>query len=198
MIHRYKALGKYVILDTESGSVFDVDRLAYEVAAFGPEFDFVGIPDELKDWSEEEIQACVCEMKQLIDDDLLFAKAPEVPAAMADNSPVIKAMCLHVAHDCNMSCEYCFAHEGSFLGERSLLSYETGVKAFDFLVAHSGTRRFLEVDFFGGEPLLNFDVVKKLVAYGREIEKTTKKRFRFTLTTNCLAVTDEVIEFADK
>ena len=111
---------------------------------------------------------------------------------------VVKALCLHIAHDCNLACRYCFAGEGEYQGDRSLMSYEVGKKALDFLVANSGSRRNLEVDFFGGEPLLNFDVVKKLVAYGREIEKEKDKHFRFTLTTNGVLLNDDIIEFANR
>ena len=111
---------------------------------------------------------------------------------------VVKALCLHIAHDCNLACRYCFASEGEYHGDRALMSYEVGKKALDFLVANSGHRRNLEVDFFGGEPLMNFEVVKKLLAYGRELEKTHDKHFRFTLTTNGVLINDDVIEFANK
>ena len=111
---------------------------------------------------------------------------------------VVKALCLHIAHDCNLACKYCFAGEGEYQGDRALMSYEVGKQALDFLVANSGNRRNLEVDFFGGEPLMNFDVVKKIVAYGRELEGKYDKHFRFTLTTNGILIDDDVIEFANK
>ena len=111
---------------------------------------------------------------------------------------MVKALCLHIAHDCNLACRYCFAEEGEYHGRRALMSFETGKKALDFLIASSGERTNLEVDFFGGEPLMNWEVVKKLVAYGRELEKTSGKHFRFTLTTNGVLLDDEVMEFCNR
>ena len=113
-------------------------------------------------------------------------------------SGVIKALCLHVAHTCNLNCSYCFASQGKYHGDRALMSYEVGKQALDFLMDHSGTRHNLEVDFFGGEPLMNFDVVKRLVAYARSVEKERGKHFRFTLTTNGVLIDDDVIDFANR
>jgi len=207
MIHRYKLGGMNVVLDINSGAVHAVDDVAYDmIGAFGEgsREDVVGgIFQKYKDSGVtlEDVLECYDEIEELKRAGTLFA--PDTFADMAGElkartSGVVKALCLHVAHTCNLNCEYCFASQGKFHGERALMSFETGKAALDFLVANSGSRRNLEVDFFGGEPLMNFDVVKRLVDYARGIEKEAGKRFRFTLTTNGVLIDDEVIDFANR
>ena len=148
---------------------------------------------------EEELKEALEEVRTLQKEGQLFTRDIYRDAVwdFQNHPTVVKALCLHVAHDCNLACRYCFAGEGEYHGRRALMSYETGRKALDFLVAHSGSRRNLEVDFFGGEPLMNFEVVRKLTAYGRELEKTHDKHFRFTLTTNGVLLDEEVMRFCN-
>jgi uncharacterized protein len=151
--------------------------------------------------TEQELKDCYGEIVSLKDDGSLFAPdtfAPMAGALKEKTSGVVKALCLHVAHTCNLNCSYCFASQGRYSGERAVMSFETGKQALDFLIANSGDRHNLEVDFFGGEPLMNFDVVKQLVAYARSVEKDAGKNFRFTLTTNGMLIDDDVIDFANK
>ncbi|MBE5889715.1 MAG: thioether cross-link-forming SCIFF peptide maturase [Lachnospiraceae bacterium] len=150
--------------------------------------------------TDAEIAEALGEIKELIKDQTLFTVDIYENRIVdyKNRNTVVKALCLHIAHDCNLACKYCFAEEGEYHGRRALMDYETGKQALDFLIANSGSRKNLEVDFFGGEPLLNFEVVKKLVAYGREQEKLHDKHFRFTLTTNGVLLNDEVKEFANK
>ncbi|WP_297716509.1 thioether cross-link-forming SCIFF peptide maturase [Intestinimonas sp.] len=207
MVHQYKLDGYNIVLDTCSGSVHLVDEVAYDIIALYPDH----TPDEIcrrilddypdrPDVTEEEVRACIDDVTALKEDHKLFT--PDTYAPMAadykNHSNVIKALCLHVAHTCNLSCSYCFASQGKYQGERALMSFEVGKQALDFLVAHSGARRNLEVDFFGGEPLMNWQVVKDLVAYARSLEPIHNKNFRFTLTTNGVLLDDEVIDFCNK
>ena len=207
MVHQYKLDGYNIVLDTCSGSVHLVDEVAYDIIALYPDH----TPDEIcrrilanypdrPDVTEEEVRACIDDVTALKEDHKLFT--PDTYAPMAadykNHSNVIKALCLHVAHTCNLSCSYCFASQGKYQGERALMSFEVGKQALDFLVAHSGTRRNLEVDFFGGEPLMNWQVVKDLVAYARSLEPIHNKNFRFTLTTNGVLLDDEVIDFCNR
>ncbi len=206
MVHQYKLNGYNIVLDTCSGSVHTVDDVAYDIIALYKE----KTPEEIskiiiekypeENLTEKDIADCLEDIKYLEDNKKLFT--PDVYENMAfdfkNRNTVLKAMCLHVAHTCNLNCEYCFASQGKYHGERALMDFETGKKALDFLIANSGTRHNLEVDFFGGEPLMNWDVVKKLVAYAREQEKIHNKNFRFTLTTNGMLIDDEVIEFSNK
>ena len=207
MIHQYKLNGYNIVLDVYSGSVHVVDEVAYDIIGMYENSE----PDEIvtammakygdrEDVNEAEIQECIDDVTALKEAGKLFTK--DTYAGMAfdfkKKSNDIKALCLHVAHTCNLNCSYCFASQGKYHGDRALMSFEVGKQALDFLVAHSGKRRNLEVDFFGGEPLMNWDVVKQLVAYARSIEKEAGKNFRFTLTTNGVLVDDEVIEFANK
>ncbi len=207
MIHAYKMNGYNIILDQNSGCVHSVDEVAYDIITNYKEKS----KDEIKkyilekfknqsDVTPEEIDICFEDIEALIADGRLFAEDTFEATAkeFKKRQGVVKAICLHVAHDCNLACKYCFAGKGEYDGPKGLMSFETGKRALDFLIEQSGTRKNLEVDFFGGEPLLNWDVCKKLVEYGRSKEKKFNKNFRFTLTTNGLLVDDEVIEFCNK
>ena len=196
--------GRYVVIDTCSGSVHAVDRIAWEMIGA---YETAGREELIARMQAQtgedpaELAECYDQITELKEAGKLFS--PDTFENMAGElkrrtSGVVKALCLHVAHTCNLNCAYCFASQGKYHGERALMSFETGKAALDFLVAHSGNRRNLEVDFFGGEPLMNFDVVKQLVAYARSIEKEHGKNFRFTLTTNGLLIDDDVIDFANR
>ena len=202
MVHQYRLNGRNIVLDACSGSVHVVDDLAYEVIGLFEASDEDGIVSALAGrYPAEEIRECVREVAGLKASGRLFAPdtfAPMAGELKSRTSGVVKALCLHVAHTCNLNCSYCFASQGRYHGERALMSLETGKQALDFLISHSGTRRHLEVDFFGGEPLMNFDVVKALVAYARSREQETGKRFRFTLTTNGMNIDDDVIDFCNR
>lgn len=207
MIHSYKMKGYNIIIDQNSGCVHSVDEVAYDIINM-----FETEPKEKikafildkyskrDDVTPEDIDLCFEDIEALIKDGRLFAKDAFENSALdfKKRQGVLKAICLHVAHDCNLACKYCFAGKGEYDGPKGLMSFETGKRALDFLVEKSGTRKNLEVDFFGGEPLLNWEVCKKLVEYGRSIEKEHGKNFRFTLTTNGVLVNDEVIEFCNK
>ena len=208
MIHQYKLNGYNIVLDVYSGSVHAVDELAYAAIALvdagHPRAEAADLlAKKYADHPEvtaEDINDCFDDIEELKADGKLFAEDIYADHAFdfKNRSTVVKALCLHVAHTCNLNCEYCFAAQGKFHGQSGLMSFETGKRALDFLVEHSGTRHNLEVDFFGGEPLMNFEVCKQLVAYARSIEKEKGKNFRFTLTTNGIGITDEVIEWANK
>ncbi len=208
MVHQYK-LGKYnIVIDSCSGSVHSVDEVAFDVIAEFEKLNKEEIVEKLKlkykqveGISDDDIKECYEQVQFLKDNGKLFAldTFKNMAGTLKEKtSGVVKALCLHVAHTCNLNCSYCFASQGKYHGERAVMSYEVGKRALDFLVENSGNRRNLEVDFFGGEPLMNFEVVKKLVAYARSIEKQKGKNFRFTLTTNGVLIDDEVIEFANK
>ena len=208
MIHQYKLGGYNIVLDVCSGAVHVVDDLAYDVIALFEEQDKETLLHTLNEKygdnpevTPDDIAQCYHQVESLKAAGKLFA--PDTFESMAGHlkaktAGVVKALCLHIAHSCNLNCSYCFASQGKYHGERALMSFEVGKQALDFLVAHSGTRRNLEVDFFGGEPLMNFDVVKRLVEYARSIEKEKGKNFRFTLTTNGLLIDEDVIEFANR
>ncbi len=207
MIHQYKLNGYNIVLDSCSGSIHVVDDVAYDlIAGYKTTPTDALIAQTLAQYghlegvNEAEIRACLEDIQALEAQGKLFSTDSfEQLATYKENTPqVIKAMCLHVAHTCNLNCSYCFASQGKYHGERALMSYEVGKQAFDFLIANSGSRRNLEVDFFGGEPLMNWAVVKQLVAYAREQEKIYNKNFRFTLTTNGMLVDDDVIDFCNK
>ena len=207
MIHRYQLNGYNIVLDVFSGSVHVVDDLAYDVIGMFEDHEPDSIVSAMlekysadSDISESEIRDCLDDVEQLKNEGKLFA--PDEYADLAFDfkarNTVVKALCLHVAHTCNLNCEYCFASQGKYHGDRALMSFEVAKQAIDFLIEHSGSRKNLEVDFFGGEPLMNFDVVKEIVTYCRSIEKEKGKNFRFTLTTNGVLLDDEVIDFANK
>ena len=208
MIHSYKLGGLNIVLDVFSGAVHVVDDIAYDIINMyesTPREELVRVMCEkyanMDGVSETDIRECLDDIDALRDEGRLFT--PDTFADKADvlkkrSEGIVKALCLHVAHTCNLNCSYCFASQGKYHGERAIMSYEVGKQALDFLIAHSGTRHNLEVDFFGGEPLMNFDVVKQLVAYARSIEKEHGKNFRFTLTTNGMLIDDDVIDFANR
>ena len=202
LIHQYKNNGYNIVLDINSGSVHVVDDLVYDaVALLDKGMSKEEAAGKLKEhYSSEEVGTALEECQCLIDQGMLFTEDIYENAieTFAKRETVVKALCLHIAHDCNLACRYCFAEEGEYHGKRDLMSYEVGRQALDFLIANSGNRRNLEVDFFGGEPLMNWEVVKKLVEYGREQEKIHDKKFRFTLTTNGVQLNDEIMEFANK
>ena len=207
MIHQYKLNGYNIVLDICSGSVHVVDEVAYDIISMFETDDREYIIKFLNEkYSDKEditlsdINECYDQVNSLKESGKLFTPETFEPMAghlKAKTAGVVKALCLHIAHTCNLNCSYCFASQGKYHGERALMSFEVGKQALDFLVSNSGTRRNLEVDFFGGEPLMNFDVVKKLVEYARSIEKEHNKNFRFTLTTNGVLIDDDVIDFAN-
>ena len=208
MVHQYQLNGYNIVLDTASGSVHAVDEVAYDIIAVIQQKSADEITAEIMqkyahrdDVTEEEVRLCIEDVQALIAAGKLYT--PDTFAEMAGtfkerSGDVVKALCLHVAHTCNLNCAYCFASQGKYHGDRALMSFEVGKQALDFLMDHSGSRRNLEVDFFGGEPLMNWDVVKKLVEYARSVEKARGKNFRFTLTTNGVLIDDDVIEFANR
>ena len=208
MIHQYKLGGYNIVLDVCSGSVHVVDEVAYDIIALFEENDRETILKTMAekyadraDISQADLAECYDQVVGLKNAGKLFA--PDTFAPMAGKlkqktAGVVKALCLHVAHTCNLNCSYCFASQGKYHGDRAVMSFEVGKRVLDFLIKHSGTRKNLEVDFFGGEPLMNFQVVKDLVTYARSIEKQHGKHFRFTLTTNGIQIDDDVIEFANK
>ena len=199
MIHKFEVNGVRLVLDVHSGAVHIIDELIWDILDFGPEFPRDEVLAALGEkYGNDAIVEGLEEIKELIDAQMLYTSWDPEDKPVMMGEPVIKAMCLHAAHDCNLRCNYCFASTGDFKGERGLLDLETGKKALEFLVQHSGHRRNLEVDFFGGEPMMNFDVVKQLVQYGRELEKQYNKKFKFTITTNGLLLDDEAIEYINK
>ncbi len=201
MVHQYKNNGYNIVLDVNSGAVHIVDDVMYDVIPMFEENTKEDIIQSLESkYNKADVEEAWEEVKELADDEQLFTKDEyEGYIEQFKTRPtVVKALCLHIAHDCNLACRYCFAEEGEYHGRRELMSFEVGKAALDFLIANSGNRRNLEVDFFGGEPLMNFDVVKQLVAYGREQEKIHNKNFRFTLTTNGVLLNDDIMEFANK
>ena len=208
MIHQYQLGGYNIVLDICSGAVHVVDEVAYHIISIfeGNDRDtviettcekFASNPDVTR----ADVEECYEQVLSLKESGKLFSPDTFEPMAgklKEKTAGVIKALCLHIAHTCNLNCSYCFASQGKYHGDRAVMSFEVGKQALDFLVANSGRRHNLEVDFFGGEPLMNFDVVKKLVAYARSIEKQYNKNFRFTLTTNGMLIDDDVIEFANR
>ena len=205
MIHQYK-LGSYnIVLDVCSGSVHVVDEVAYDIIGMFETHTREDILNTMARqyprFTRQELEECYGQVVGLKDSGKLFAPDTFQPMAgklKEKTAGVVKALCLHIAHTCNLNCSYCFASQGKYHGDRAIMRYEVGKQALDFLIANSGSRRNLEVDFFGGEPLMNFDVVKRLVAYAHSIEKEHNKNFRFTLTTNGVLIDDDVIDFANR
>ena len=203
MVHKYKLNGYNIALDVNSGAVHILDDISYDILdilndSINKEINNNILEKlELK-YNKNDIIESYNELYNLYKNNQLFSKDEYEPfTKMLENSP-IKAMCLNVAHDCNLRCEYCFASKGDFGQGRMLMPFEVGKKAIDFLIENSGDRHNLEVDFFGGEPLMNFDVVKHIVDYARSIEKKFNKNFRFTITTNGLLLTDDKIEYINR
>ena len=203
MVHQYKMGGYNIVIDVNSGAIHVVDDLTYDMIEMYESSDknaiFAALEEKYPSQAGD-LEEAWQEIQDLIASEDLFSKDNYEPyiTDFANRPTVVKALCLHIAHDCNLACKYCFAEEGEYHGKRELMSFEVGKKALDFLVANSGKRRNLEVDFFGGEPLLNFQVVKDLVAYGRSLEEKYDKNFRFTLTTNGVLLDDDIMEFANK
>ena len=201
MVHQYKNNGYNIVLDVNSGSVHVVDEIVYDMIPMYEGSSLEEIIAKLSGrYKEEDIKEAYEEITELKEAGSLFTEDiyENYIDSFKNRQPVVKALCLHIAHDCNLACQYCFAEEGEYHGRRALMSFEVGKKALDFLVANSGSRRNLEVDFFGGEPLMNWEVVKQLVEYGRSIEEANNKKFRFTLTTNGVLLNDEILDFVNK
>ncbi len=208
MVHQYKLNGYNIVLDTCSGGIHVVDDVAYDVIALYENHTPEEITAELlekyqdrPDVTPEELAECIADVAELAATGQLYT--PDTFASMAGDfkersGDVVKALCLHVAHTCNLNCSYCFASQGKYHGDRALMSFDVGKQALDFLIKHSGSRTNLEVDFFGGEPLMNWEVVKQLVAYARIQEEPHGKKFRFTLTTNGMLIDGDVIDFANR
>lgn len=201
MIHKYKMNNYNIVLDVFSGAVHIVDDVVYDVIDYFENKNMDEIKNILKDkYNENEINEAYEEIKTLKENEVLFTEDiyEDMIPQINKRQPVVKALCLHIAHDCNLKCSYCFAEEGEYHGKRQLMSLEVGKKAIDFLIENSGNRKNLEIDFFGGEPLLNFEVVKEIVKYARSLENKYNKNFRFTITTNGILLNDEIIEFINK
>ena len=207
MVHQYKNHGFNIVLDVESGAVHVVDDVVYDLIPHMEDKEKISLKEASEltggKYNDTDLMEAVNEINELRDMGTLYSK--DIYRDYVDKfsekkagDPVVKAMCLHIAHDCNLRCEYCFAGKGEYHGERSLMSFEVGKRALDYLMDHSGNRVNLEVDFFGGEPTMNFQVVKQLVEYGRSKEKERNKKFRFTLTTNGILLDDEILEFANR
>ncbi|HZJ77154.1 MAG TPA: 4Fe-4S cluster-binding domain-containing protein, partial [Oscillospiraceae bacterium] len=188
MIHKFYQDNTYMVIDVNSGAVHVIDELVYDVLDFYRDKETDEIINLLgSKYSDMEVKEAIEELDSITAEGLLFSEDRYFNhEALKNRKAVIKALCLHIAHDCNMRCKYCFASQGDFKGERSLMGTEIGKKSIDFLIKNSGNRRNLEVDFFGGEPLMNFETVKEIVEYGRAEEKKYNKNIRFTITTNGL------------
>lgn len=207
MIHQYQLLGQNIVLDSAVGSIHAVDDVAYDIIALVDKGQsqsqiLAAMAKAHPDVTGDDVRECLADIQSLRESGQLFASDPFAKLACEggcqNDNRQIKALCLHVAHTCNLNCTYCFASQGKYHGQRALMSFEVGKKALDFLIEQSGTHRNLEVDFFGGEPLMNWEVVKQLVAYARGIEKQKGKNFRFTLTTNGVLIDSEVIDFCNR
>ncbi len=200
MIHKYKLSGFNILLDVNTGGVHIIDDLTYDLLdnvepPFEDECQEAVLAKLAKLYDPTDIKECYSEIKELYNDGILFSEDDYEKYANTSVASPIKSMCLHVAHDCNLRCKYCFASTGDFGGGRMLMDLETGKRAIDFLLKMSAERKFLELDFFGGEPLMNFEVVKQIVAYAREEEKKVDKHIRFTITTNGMLLTEDKMQF---
>ncbi|MDR2899452.1 MAG: thioether cross-link-forming SCIFF peptide maturase [Clostridiales bacterium] len=202
MIHKFHINGLYIVLDVNSGSIHQVDKIVYDILDYYKDLNLKELKNKLSgEYPAEEIEEACEELDYLVKNNLLYSQdnyEQKGKEKKLNHDTVVKALCLHVAHDCNLRCGYCFAEEGEYHGKRSLMSFEVGKAAIDFLIKNSGNRRNLEVDFFGGEPLMNFDVVKKIVEYGRLKEKKFNKLFRFTMTTNGVLLDDEKLLYINE
>lgn len=201
VIHQYKMDDLNIVLDIYSGAVHVVDEIVYDVIASYENLSKEDLKTKLsEDYAEDAIIEALTEVEDLIKEGLLFTEDDYKTTIMdfKNRKPVVKALCLHIAHDCNLCCRYCFAGEGEYHGDRSMMSSEVGKKAIDFLIANSGNRRNLEIDFFGGEPLMNFSVVKDIVEYAKTLEEKHNKNFRFTITTNGVLLNDEIMDYINE
>lgn len=200
MIHKFSMDGYNIVLDVNGGGVHVLDEVAYDLVDLFEEKSKEEIIDTLsKDYTREQIEEAYEEIESLKEEGLLFTEDTyQEHPSFVNRKKVVKALCLHVSHDCNLKCKYCFASQGDFGGEKEMMSFEVGKRAIDYLIANSGNRRNLEIDFFGGEPLMNFDVVKELVAYGRKVEKENGKNIRFTITTNGVLLDDDKIDYINE
>lgn len=200
-IHKFKQENDYYILDVNSGAIHVVDELVYELVGQDSLMDKIYILDKYSEkYTEEEIDEAYEEVNGLIKDELLYSKDlyEKIGLEAAESKSYIKALCLNIAHDCNLRCKYCFADEGEYKGKRELMTADTGKKAIDFVIKHSGPRKHIEVDLFGGEPLIAFDVVKEIVEYAKKEEKKYDKEIRFTMTTNATLLNDEIMKYIDE
>ncbi|HBG7745971.1 TPA: thioether cross-link-forming SCIFF peptide maturase [Clostridioides difficile] len=200
MIHKFSMNGYNIVLDVNGGAVHVLDDVAYDLLDFYKEKSKEEILEILKSkYQEEKINEAYEEILNLEKEGLLYTEDTyQYHPSFVHIEPVVKALCLNVAHDCNLKCKYCFAAQGDFGGEKELMSFEVGKAAIDYLIANSGSRKNLEIDFFGGEPLMNFEVVKQLVDYGRSVEKDYNKNIRFTITTNGVLLNDEIIDYINE
>lgn len=197
--HKFELNNKKIVLDINSGSVHVVDDIIWDIVDIYEENSRESVVASLESkYSKSHIEEAISEIDTLVENGLLYSEEPDVSNIEYNKEGIVKALCLHVAHDCNLKCNYCFASQGDFDGEKLLMSSAVGKKALDFLVEKSGNRRNLEVDFFGGEPLMNMDVVKELVEYGEELEKKHDKNFRFTITTNGVLLNSENMEYLNE
>lgn len=195
MIHVFNIKDLYFATDTNTGLVHAVDKIVFDLLMNEKFKDENKYSELYNEYGESTVREALSEIQYLIDNKMLYTEDIKYVNTI---KPVIKAMCLNMTHDCNLRCEYCFASQGTYKGEKAFLSFETGKKAFDYLVKNSGNRKNLEVDFFGGEPLMNFDVIKKLVDYGRSLEKEYNKHFRFTVTTNGVLLDEEKMDYINE
>lgn len=201
MIHKYSMNGFNIVMDVNSGAIHVVDDAAFNILDHYEDKDLAQIKEIFSEkYTEDEIFEAYSEIKELADEGMLFSEDiyESIASKVKSRNPVVKALCLHIAHDCNLKCKYCFAEEGEYHGKRSLMSFEVGKKAIDFLIKNSGSRKNLEIDFFGGEPLMNFEVVKEIVEYARSIEKQHNKNFRFTITTNGVLLNEEIQNYINE
>lgn len=200
MIHKYKLNELNIVIDTNSGAIHIVEDIVYDLLDYYKTDIAIAEKDLLTQYTKEDIKAAIKEIQILEEKGLLYSRDIYIDsiANMKDRGAVVKALCLHMAHDCNLRCAYCFADDGSYKGKSELMSLEVGKRAIDFLLKNSASRKNLEIDFFGGEPLLNFEVIKELVAYGRQKEKPLNKNIRFTITTNGVLLDKDIIEYVQK
>ena len=201
MIHKFSIDEINIVMDINSGSIHIVDNIVYEIIDFFKDMSENELITKFSTkFDSNEIISAINEIKNLEKDEMIFYEDDYeiILPKLVNRNPLVKALCLHIAHDCNLKCKYCFAEEGEYNGARSLMSFDVGKNAIDFLIKNSGARKNLEIDFFGGEPLMNFEVIKKIVEYGREQEKIYNKNFRFTITTNGILLDDEKIDYINK
>lgn len=201
MLHKYQMNNFNIVLDVNSGSIHSVDEVVYDILDYFETYTRGEIINILKTkYDQTSIEEGYDEIMELKANEVLFSPelSDKIISDVDEREPVVKALCLHVTHDCNLKCKYCFAGEGEYNGVRSLMSFEVGKKALEFLIKNSDKRRNLEVDFFGGEPLMNFEVIKRLVTFGNEQAKLNGKRFRFTITTNGMLLNDEIIDYINE